>query len=92
MYGNHVEEYLKAQEKCWFEGFDQFDKGGIIFLTGFGVSIKFDAIPNIRIENDTIKNIQTVFDFIIELDRYNRGARKQIAMNWTANFIKQLLK
>lgn len=40
------------------------------------------------------KNINraTVFDFIIELDRFNRTAKEPIKINWTENFVKELLK
>lgn len=34
---------------------------------------------------------ETVFDFIYEIDKYNRTASKPIELNWTPAFIEKLI-
>lgn len=91
---DNCNEYTKAQSQLIFAGFVQMDKESmIVYHTGIeGMSLSLSA-KNIRIDNYFSADcIETVFDFIIEIDRYNRTATTPINISFTENFCKELLK
>lgn len=74
------EEYTQAQSKVWFEGFEGV-RGAISHKSGMVV-----LTSKVLIVKDVILRNATVFDFIIECER----AKAEV--NWTENFINELLK
>lgn len=86
-------KYTQAQAKVWFEGFYKAaSDGAAVLKTQPGFAVKWmTATEFVWIENKRIYS-PTVFDFIIELERYNKSTKEPIKINWTENFVKELVK
>lgn len=83
--------YNKAQSQIWFEGFGIMSKSEI--SCSDKIQLWFPTpVMVINHNSKLIENIDTVFDFIIELDRFNRTASEKIKINWSSNFVNELLK
>lgn len=93
---NATIEYNQAQAKVWFENWMNgvVENSPIIYWKGNGSSSLCFKDKNLRLGDviTPINSVVTVFDFIIELDRYNRTAKEPIKINWTENFGKELIK
>lgn len=79
----------------WFEGFENHKRDStIIYHKKRTPAIIFHATyTQILLRAKSIElDKPTVFDLIIELDRYNRTAEKKIPVYYSINFIKELLK
>lgn len=90
-YGAAMDEYNKAQEKVWFEGFER-NVNIIIFSKSFEFYEDELIVPTTHnVRYYVIKN-PTVSDFIIEIDRFNRTSSTPINISFTENFLNQLLR
>lgn len=89
-----VKAYTKAQESLWFEGFDSAKGDSKLFHTSGMELFTGTYIPSqLWVSDKKIHDgIETVFDLIIEISRYNRTAKEPITINFTENFCKELLK
>lgn len=89
-----ADAYTEAQSQLWFEGFELGEIGKYTLGTDKWIfTHDSPSGDSIFFGEYHIKN-PTVFDFIIELDRYNynRTASEKIKINFTENFVKELLK
>lgn len=86
--------YQAQQAKIWFEGFEF--KSPYIEHKDCWFEFYDDKYFHFKIKNSSLyhdkTDTTTVFDFIYHLDLYNRTAEKKILINWSENFIKELLK
>lgn len=94
-YEINQQEYTKAQESLWFEGFELSNDTYTVFNSEFEIWFSSQSKPRIwfsSYEDCTLNKNPSLFDFIIEIDRYNRTATTPITINFTENFCKELLK
>lgn len=93
-----LSEYTKAQESLWFDGFDNEAE---LVIKNQGLTIIFPVKNRddskevcFRFRYDNLIDIAkcTVYDFIYLIDRYNRTATTPITINFTENFLNQLLR
>lgn len=93
-YGNALLRHQLAQSQIWFEGFEK--EGELAYRNGRLLIIfpSNDKEVRFRFAYDNVIDVAhcAVFDFLYFIDRYNRTASSPIKINWTENFIKQLLK
>ena len=90
IYESDLWQYQSAQEKVWFEGFEVNGHQILFGNTAMVLNHKYDVltITSNAINEYNAVDHPTVFDLIIELDRYNRTAKEKIEINWTENFVK----
>lgn len=87
-------QYNQALSKVWFDEFES-SKGDnkLYHLTGLELFVGYYIPAQLWINDKCVsQNIKTVFDFIIELDRYNRTASTPIQIQFTENFVEELIK
>jgi len=93
-YEEQEDEYIQAQSKLIFAGFEISETFSLrcgvlrIHVINWESStwnFQFPYRPEVTIK------YPTVFDLLIELDRYNRTAKEKIEIKWTENFVKELI-
>lgn len=89
IYERKYNEYQSAQEKVILEGFEMVATCVVCGIVPDAIYFQNDLLWSIG--QMGIKN-PTVFDFIIEIDRYNRTAKEKIVINYTENFAKLLIQ
>lgn len=97
-----IADYEAAQKKLWFKGFEIIEQeGGCTHLSSGQIDLKFWADGSIEFDigmdgSDSdaamCSKDLTPFDFLTELDRYNRHATTPIHLEWSEDFLNELLK
>lgn len=94
-----VEEYDNAQEKVWFEGFEPIRNSSEVKILlppdnkAFTVDVyQKDTFIKFFLQMPIYLSQATLFDFIYQVDLYNRTASTPINISFTEQFCQELLK
>lgn len=92
-YQFHLAEYQAAQSKIWFEGFETFEGSIQAKSNGRAIRVYINEPSGMYIGAKYIQlTSPTVLDLIYQIDLFNRTAQSKININYSQNFIKELLQ